>query len=764
MSTLNIKQQCLSILDELSSFDILQEISGVSTEIEHFRGRLEDDEFRIAVVGEYSSGKSTFINAILGKDILTHATAETTAAITRIVNVAADDPQSYSGVVILCNGEKIPLHDFEKLREYTTKGSSQFDVVNDITAVELYMPILNSAHRIVLVDTPGLNGIAEGHRERTVQLVQQAHACIYLLQLRGLSESDVSFIKYLSRYQKNFIFVQNFIDEFQSAEGDSVAEKLQEQKEILEGQVFTGNSNVNYSICGVSALMALTYADESISSLYAGGPHLTADARKSLYKSSNFGAFQSLLDETFQEKNLEKIQYQDTALALGEWIKLLMEQIERRERMTRETYEASTDCRSMEKLIKLKEKVLAGKERQEEYLKNFIVSSCEDIRKEETERLQHDLEKVRDEVASEINQHKTIESLEQWSEKIAFVLQEKLDAPLHQYSKRYMLELQGLYQRLLSRIEEYSGIQNEKLSFERFEIRDPEEPTNDFQHKENIIAELRRKMESDKQRANDSQKEQIEKESERRKAEQEIQSLQEQKEKIESQKSSQLAHLGPKPKVEERWESYTDYEYRGGLGILDAIFGPKAVTHSRPVKDDSAAKDWDAKKAKIQNTYTEKMAELTPQLNAATRAAEKAKKESGEASQRYLEAKKKVLEREQAIKREEEVLAEQKKHAAQEFLIQCKKNLCHQVEEYLLREEDSILAQVTDNLKKEIVYAEENFIEWAILLYRKALQQKLEWIEEALQRECPELLQKANHLTQMRERLTQMQNILEEFR
>ena len=48
---------------------------------------MNDDEIRIAVVGEFSSGKSTFINALIGKDILNHATKETTAVITRLINV-----------------------------------------------------------------------------------------------------------------------------------------------------------------------------------------------------------------------------------------------------------------------------------------------------------------------------------------------------------------------------------------------------------------------------------------------------------------------------------------------------------------------------------------------------------------------------------------------------------------------------------------------------------------------------------------------------
>lgn len=38
--------------------------------------RLKTNTFRLAVVGEFSSGKSTFLNAIIGKDILKHGVQE----------------------------------------------------------------------------------------------------------------------------------------------------------------------------------------------------------------------------------------------------------------------------------------------------------------------------------------------------------------------------------------------------------------------------------------------------------------------------------------------------------------------------------------------------------------------------------------------------------------------------------------------------------------------------------------------------------------
>ena len=77
----SMKEKCLSVLDQIENILELKETPNFAAEAAHFRERLEDNEFRISVVGEFSSGKSTFINAILGQDVLQHATTETTASI-----------------------------------------------------------------------------------------------------------------------------------------------------------------------------------------------------------------------------------------------------------------------------------------------------------------------------------------------------------------------------------------------------------------------------------------------------------------------------------------------------------------------------------------------------------------------------------------------------------------------------------------------------------------------------------------------------------
>ena len=106
------------------------------------------------------------------------------------------------------------------MKEYTSTFSTTYDVINQIKNVNIYVSILNIKEQIVLIDTPGLNGIADGHREQTIELIKNAHFCIYLLQRKGLSNTDIEFLNYIKQYQNNFIIIQNFIDTFNKIKGE----------------------------------------------------------------------------------------------------------------------------------------------------------------------------------------------------------------------------------------------------------------------------------------------------------------------------------------------------------------------------------------------------------------------------------------------------------------------------------------------------------------------------------------------------------------
>ena len=88
--------------------------------------RIENNEFRITIVGEFSSGKSTLIDALIGQDILPHSTSETTATLTYIHSVESGHPKENKAEIYFTDG-KTKVVDFSELKEYVTAFSKTIE-------------------------------------------------------------------------------------------------------------------------------------------------------------------------------------------------------------------------------------------------------------------------------------------------------------------------------------------------------------------------------------------------------------------------------------------------------------------------------------------------------------------------------------------------------------------------------------------------------------------------------------------------------------
>lgn len=149
----------------------------------------EDDiinkEYRITVVGQFSSGKSTLLNALIGKDVLTHANTETTATVTYIHNVPESDQRNNRIIVNFNQGDskELPLSS-DVLKNFTSTFSKENNVAKEVHSVDIYVHFTETDYPIVLIDTPGLNGMALGHREITLREIEKSHASICLFDVK----------------------------------------------------------------------------------------------------------------------------------------------------------------------------------------------------------------------------------------------------------------------------------------------------------------------------------------------------------------------------------------------------------------------------------------------------------------------------------------------------------------------------------------------------------------------------------------------------
>ena len=131
--------------------DSSQDVQWVN-KINSLRQNLEQRKFRVAVVGEFNRGKTSFVNALLGREILPVDYIPTTASINRITY--GDTPNAY---ILTKDGKKISV-EISELANYVTKlseDSAEKAALIDEAVVEY--PSFFCRNGVDLIDTPGMN-------------------------------------------------------------------------------------------------------------------------------------------------------------------------------------------------------------------------------------------------------------------------------------------------------------------------------------------------------------------------------------------------------------------------------------------------------------------------------------------------------------------------------------------------------------------------------------------------------------------------------
>lgn len=252
--------------------------------------RIDNHEFRITIVGEFSSGKSTLIDAIIGQDVLPHSTSETTATLTYIHSVEKGHPKENQAEIIFTDGN-IQVVDFSTLKEYVTAFSESIDVFNSVEYVNIYVHISNLENDIVIIDTPGLNG-TNHYEDRTLQEIAKADASIFVFSPSGIKATEQSFVKEeLLKHQNSFFYVMNRIDDLHKSEGETVEGRLKELSKDISEQFFDGKQEIT-NLYGISALKALAAKDLQIQKLYVDDDaFITTEDRARFWQESRFEYF-----------------------------------------------------------------------------------------------------------------------------------------------------------------------------------------------------------------------------------------------------------------------------------------------------------------------------------------------------------------------------------------------------------------------------------------------------------------------------------------
>lgn len=262
------------VMDFLNQSIQVMEALGKKDEADNLRvfyNNVEKNVFSIVVVGEFSAGKSTFLNAMMHKKALPTFSTETTATVNFLRHVTCA-PNGEAGIVYYREpkGSTEVLKSLDPAtieRVVSTRGDKENDrVATRVDHVDLFFDSDFLTDGVTLVDSPGLNGTADHHREITEEQICRSSACIFLFNAEQPgSKSNFDFLRELKSRNSNIFFVLNKINTIKTAEGETVEGIVNHIARIYHEQ-FPEETQIPH-IWPISANEALTARDLNIKSI-----------------------------------------------------------------------------------------------------------------------------------------------------------------------------------------------------------------------------------------------------------------------------------------------------------------------------------------------------------------------------------------------------------------------------------------------------------------------------------------------------------------
>lgn len=221
------KETIALYVNDILKLSTKYEVKTVSRDLETLKQRIVDDQFQLVVVGMFSRGKSTFIDALLGKRLLPTSKKPTTAVISKVIYNST--PSFY---LHYKDGRKPNPMSEKEFLNFTASNTEDDEIksveLENISFAQVGYPLTFCQNGVVLVDTPGTNDLNQTRVELTYQYLNKADAVIMLLAAdQALSIGEVEFLK--ERILKNQISDIFFIINRK----DTLASPIEEQR-VLE--------------------------------------------------------------------------------------------------------------------------------------------------------------------------------------------------------------------------------------------------------------------------------------------------------------------------------------------------------------------------------------------------------------------------------------------------------------------------------------------------------------------------------------------------
>jgi GTP-binding protein EngB required for normal cell division len=170
-------------------------IVSLNRQIEACKNLLQQDQLiDVAILGQFKSGKSSFLNSLIGESILPVGVIPVTTTITRLQYGKRE-----RAIVRHFDGQQTEV-DIGAIEEFTSEAQNPANQKN-VEVVDLELSSLEKYAGLRLVDTPGLGSIFKYHIEISENwLPEVGTALLAISSDRPLAENDLQLIRDLRKH------------------------------------------------------------------------------------------------------------------------------------------------------------------------------------------------------------------------------------------------------------------------------------------------------------------------------------------------------------------------------------------------------------------------------------------------------------------------------------------------------------------------------------------------------------------------------------
>ncbi len=196
----------------------------------------------ISIIGEFSTGKSTFINALLRKELLVSSAMQGTTVASTII-----DYSNHYKICIQyldCREEKFSFSNFEDMKDKLNHYTTEEAIAKQLASVHVSLPAKVVKNNFRIIDTPGTNVTEAWHESVTIRTIKEMSdlSIILISAEKPVPDTMLHFVQnHLSSILPQCVFVVTKLDSIRPKERQGLLDYI---KIKLEGELELENAVV----------------------------------------------------------------------------------------------------------------------------------------------------------------------------------------------------------------------------------------------------------------------------------------------------------------------------------------------------------------------------------------------------------------------------------------------------------------------------------------------------------------------------------------